>query len=125
MCLYIDKDTTKNLRNKLKKATNGCILYKVMSITGNAIVFPKYKYKPGINKAGKLVDTEALGCINHGLHVFISKETAYKYKFLEEIVVPVRCYFKDFIAAGINKDAVFTQVIISPRTYRRYINKSQ
>jgi hypothetical protein len=126
MCLHVNKKSTKEVKTKLENCANGCILYKVMTKNGTSVIWEDYQYKPGINKSDRkyncLCTTEKQE-VNNGIHVFTTKEYANKYKLEDEIIVPVRCYYEDFIAAGNIGDAVFTQVTISSRTYRRYIKR--
>jgi hypothetical protein len=132
MCLKYITSIDTELRNKLSKAKNGIICYKVVRLDGSAPVYQLFIYRPGINISNRrykpINQCEADYGINTGLHVFVNKSAAKRWmNNAQEIILPVRCYLTDFVAAGkfeSSLSAIFTQVTISPRTYRRYLKNA-
>lgn len=66
--------------------------------------------------------------IYDGIHVFISKLQASRVAdgYYNGVVMPVRCYYANFIASGYNPGflpgAVFSKVYLEKRTYNRILN---
>ncbi len=127
MCLYYSEKIDQKLRDRLTKASNGIICYKVVQKDGSSPVFSNFKYKSGVNISNRISSYATGGSITQGIHVFINKHDAIKWSIKHrEIILPVRCYLEDFVAGGKFDEfsnAVFTKVTISLRTYGRYIHK--
>ena len=128
MCLQYYKSIDEDFRSKLSKTRGGIICYKVVRKDGSAPIHKYFQYQPGINKSDRTwvaSQSELRSGVNNGIHVFVNKSDAKRWmNNAQEIILPVRCYLADFVAAGRFESclsAVFYKVIISPRTYRRYI----
>ena len=125
MCLTICHKATKHTLSRLRK-TGSIICYKVLYVdnselskTPNTIHSPYVymEYKPGWNSSDRDRDT-ALSYleierkyINYGIHVYTNKRRAMTSAAYDStnIVVPVRCYKKDFVSGGLKREAVFTR----------------
>lgn len=105
------------------------IFYKVVVVSGNKMFAPirsNYKYKPGLNIAkGRVAKTHIKEHrIESGaIHVFRKLDDAMKMasETYNEVVIPVICYKKDFIACDnvYRSDFAFKQVYITKEIYKK------
>ena len=138
MCLNINQTITQSIRNKFKllrvkggKDSNPFITcYKVYRKTPagylKSIFFDSCIKKPRFVVSDRKSKKKTRGerknfIINKGIHVFCNRGEADSVAFMQAgvIVVPVRCYGKDFVAAGERDDAVFMKVTIPKATRDR------
>lgn len=126
MCLYVDEKETRLIKRRFaaakRRGKNYIVCYKIVKFVDNKIYSPYYpkEYKPGWNKSNrrilKLTKNEKI-YVNRGIHVMTSNSSIYVDIYENEIIIPVRCYEKDFISGGETKEAVFTKVFISRKDY--------
>jgi hypothetical protein len=79
-----------------------------------------YQWQPGINKSSrkttKLVDSEKLTEeIELGFHVYLTKTG----KAADTVLVRFQAKAKDFVAAGLFHEAVFTKLTLSKTEYNK------
>jgi len=145
MCLIPKKDETDKLKKSRKTAFTG---YKIYRVIENEIwsgfmydvvveidsLQPKKNIIHKSNRHRKTVDWEEKHCaeIEQGIHVFLSEENAEKIRKRDvktRILVPVQCFKRNLVAAGVwsdntrMKQAVFTQVTIQSDDLINAVNK--
>lgn len=129
MCLTYSKIATDKLRkdNKDKKFI---ICYKVLKRNNTDLLSPvieRFKWKTGFNTSNrestKLTKTEIDECsVYTGIHVCLTENVADDYKWYSyEVIVPVRCYLSDLVAASRLGYAVFRRVYLNPHDYKKAI----
>lgn len=133
MCCYRDEKIEQNL----KKQTT-IIAYKVVDVSYQKpySIWGKYKWTKGLNS-----DPEYRQSYDpyypHGLHVFLDKNVAQKFStamntnlFLslrKYTVIEVVCRIQNLIVAGFSshmeneKEAVFTEINITPKTWKTHL----
>lgn len=124
MCLLISKRRTQELNN-IFTTKNSIICYKVINKHNNRLysnTYSSFMWKNGWNISDReqkeLEYTEKYdGCIYNGIHVFHNLHTAMRNRACYEIVIPVRCYRKDFIKAGYMGHAAFMKVFLTKKDY--------
>ena len=122
MCLSIQQSSMRHIRGRMKK-TGSVICYKILN-QGLYSPIRCQQYHSGFNYSYRQV-TDLFICekesdtVNNGLHVYTSKKQALLRSNRWNIIIPVRCYLKDFVAAG-HKGAVFTKVFIRKHDIRKY-----
>lgn len=127
MCLVIKhKDP-----NKLPFKNGRLTAYKVLRVNEFSELVPVYRHRfiyiQGFNKAfGKLeinidYDQDRMRQIINGgaIHVCLSKNSTKSHTDIKDVVVPVTCYKKDFIALGKYGEACFSQVYLTKENYRK------
>ena len=104
------------------------VVWKVYRKSQKNKLYPIYCHKRTEINAGWIVSNRKdirLGnkfTISKGIHVFLNIEEAQDYRSYNEIVVPVYCYKKDFVAAHIDeKEAVFIKVFLKKEDYTKAI----
>lgn len=127
MCLEITNTDPNKLNKKFKKGKitfYKCI--RVHSVTNRIYTqFQNTKVKPGFLKAKpklNIASVESSAYIEHGaIHVYTNKKYALdQANFMRgEVIIPVVCYKKDFIAQGYNNDACFSKIFISEKDYNK------
>lgn len=134
MCLSVQKDIDKALENKLK--IDGKITaYKVLDVVYPVSVERSFlqsphrckKYKAGWNKSNirrkkiRLYEND-YSHVSIGIHVYINlREAQYKCKS-GQVIVPVTCYRKDYVAGGLfsfSDSAVFAKVFVKKSDYEK------
>lgn len=129
MCLTISKSATRHILGRMK-SSNKIICYKVLT-NSNFAMYKYMKYKGGWNYSNRTsiemtYDEERLGEIIYGIHVYTSKKKAMftknEFSYIRKIV-PVICYKKDFVSAGIAHDAVFTKIFVPKKNLTFKKNK--
>ena len=123
MCLYIDDRRTRELKQKFK-SNKSITCYKVLNTNCTSNIFG-CKYHTGWNYSSRgwqhieLTEEEKESQrINYGIHVFVSQQSAERYRAYYEIIVPVTCYKNDLVSGGKCGHAVFTKVFLKKRNYK-------
>lgn len=129
MCLYVDKNETKRIKRRFaaakKRGLNYIICYKELCLNSRIqLKAPFYKkiYKPGWNKSNRKYKTlsaieSSFNEVNKGIHVYLNPNKLYATGKL----IKCRCYEKDLVAGGEDKEAVFMKVFITKKDYQDYI----
>lgn len=109
--------------------------YKVVSRNRNylcAIYRTGFKYIPGLNVAkGKIakIHLKEKRIEGGAIHVFANLNDAYKRVsiFSNDVIIPVTCHKKDFIACNNvdESDFAFTQIFISKEIYAKALKAKQ
>ena len=120
MCLEIKSTEASDLFGNKEKIT----CWKTLSASGFSI-YQGIRYHLGENTSdrtnAKLTSFEkSEKSVDYGIHVFTDKDYAINDRCGSEIVVSVTCYKKDFIAIGIDGDAVFNKVYLSRRQVAKF-----
>ena len=119
MCLNVVLRNPKSLRFKNGRIT----LYKIVKNNNPYYLTTPYKrcklvtgynYARGIISSGGVIGSGAI-------HVFTNKKNALynALTYRNQVVIPVICYKKDFIAKGNNVDACFTRIFITKKVYEQ------
>jgi hypothetical protein len=139
MCLDLDKQKTAEVKAWDKEEFTCWKMYR-LSAEKNLVTpyFTHSPVEPGniiSNRSGRRVsrtngdDYDSWGNlweVNRGIHVFLYKQDAEKFARLDwptARVVPVTCFKKDFVAAGIDGDAVFMKVNLSVKAWEKATGK--
>lgn len=117
MCLIVSPKHTKKNKTQLQK-------YKYMTYYKKINRFLKspvysHAWVPGYNKSDVLTkDIMYSNTVYKGIHVYTTKaEARISRRDYGGIIIPVRCYYGDFIAASDENTAVFTKVFLYKKDY--------
>lgn len=127
MCLEIRSKNSDRLNKKFKNGR--VILYKVVNRIDKVLYTPFQSFLVGsgfLEAIRPLTkdDVSKMSTIFSGsIHVHTNKKSALASvnDCLDgiELVIPVICYKKDFLAVGHNEDACFTKVFIRKKDYEK------
>lgn len=132
MCLIKDKISIKKAKDRFKKHRS-IVCYKALVfnkfIDGLTSDFFPHMWKTGINKSDIKHKTEENVFVTRGFHVYVHREDAMNATTSRMVVVPVRCFAKDFISAGLNHDEtegmVFSQVELRKEDYNKAVQSKR
>lgn len=122
MCLDIYSRSETDLNKKFKN--NKVTFYKVLVYDEGGLITPFQKtiVKPGFFEALNPLNKNSLpycSVTSGAIHVYTNKKMALDNACSYEIVIPVICHKKDFLAMGTLGDACFTKVFIRKKDYEK------
>lgn len=125
MCLVILPNKTK----EAKKNKSGFVYrYKTLTcVHGSKDLCSAFRqayiWKPGWNKSSchKIDLAECQHVVERGIHVFKSPCNFARWcnHYESEVLVKVKCYYKDLIAVGHTSDEAYTKVFLEKKEYDR------
>lgn len=135
MCLVVDEKKTKGFwSTRGRKGKKWCWAYKIYEFHDNKLVSP---YFGGVVDFGEIKSnrcTQEAGsddrdrnnlCVSRGIHVIHNSKriSPWRKDCLDfgqlPVVVRVKCYKEDFVAADDKGEAVFMKVFLTRKEYRR------
>lgn len=143
MCLCSNQHATTRLRNKMRRSpSKSVLLHKVYMVRGDCLTAPYNDHCLGgclarsgwiqsdRKKAGQTTNEYFDRRVNRGCHVFTTYQNAKDGKSRIDrclitcrstVIVPVRGYLKDFVAAGYG-EAVFTKLYLTKKNFQQAMN---
>lgn len=139
MCLYVNNEATEKLKKRMKQNGEWLYLYKVVNL-GNFLTklqscFNRdYHWDGGWNKAkGKLEKnihkgycgaSDLISIEGGAIHVYTTRKKARRMRMWNtDSIIKVKCFLKDLIEAGDDKDACFKKVWLDKEEKNRTIKK--
>lgn len=135
MCLYANLTATERLQKRLSRnRTKAVWAYKLYFLVKGKLESPYNPNSPGGRVAGPgwvVSDSRAqkprarAGTVNHGCHVFLEEQGALEMRKnwpgYDGKVLRVQGHVKDFVAASLFGQAVFTRVFVPKASFRRAV----
>ena len=139
MCCYYDRKRTEELRKKMKKMGGTMRFWKAYRANWNNDALNPICYGTtleltnGVIDSGRTTTTPGKDfqdtrdyneiCVNRGIHVALDRNEALSWENVSSrvVIVCVTAHVKDLIAVGdeIDKDAVFTKVTLSRKSFKK------